>query len=144
MKEYTTAVVIDASPDVVWGVLTDAGEYAHWNPEIPGITGAIRRGGRITVRVRLGSGAVRTMAMRVVALDSPRRMVWLGGLPFGLFVGRRTFLVDPHDGGAQFRMHLEMSGPLSGPIVRSIGDRQPEIDRFSQALKAQAERLMNR
>jgi len=66
-------------------------------------------------------------------------MEWKGGLPFGLFVGRRIFTVVPTNGGTEFRMHLRMSGPLCSLILKSVGDRQPEIDRFSAALKARAE-----
>jgi hypothetical protein len=36
-------------------------------------------------------------------------------------------------------MHLHMSGPLSPLILKSVGDRQPEIDAFSAALKRGAE-----
>jgi hypothetical protein len=68
-------------------------------------------------------------------------MQWTGGLPLGLFTGRRTLTLTPLTGGTstEFRMHLHMSGPLSGPIVKSLGDRQPEIDSFSAALKSRAE-----
>jgi hypothetical protein len=37
-------------------------------------------------------------------------------------------------------MHLHMSGPLAPLILKSVGDRQPEIDSFSAALRAHAER----
>jgi hypothetical protein len=47
--------------------------------------------------------------------------------------------VMPVPGGAEFRMHLRMSGPLSSLIIRSVGDRQPEVDRFTTALKSRAE-----
>jgi hypothetical protein len=33
-----------------------------------------------------------------------------------------------------------MSGALSSLIIKSVGDRQPEIDSFAAALKARAER----
>jgi hypothetical protein len=36
-------------------------------------------------------------------------------------------------------MRLRMAGPLSGLIEKSVGDRQPQIDSFSAALKARAE-----
>jgi len=36
-------------------------------------------------------------------------------------------------------MHLRMSGPLAPLILKSVGDRQPEIDTFSAALRARAE-----
>ena len=78
--------------------------------------------------------------MRVTAFEAPSRMEWTGGLPLGLFVGRRTFTVMPRDGAVEFRMHLRMSGPLAPLILKSVGDRQPEIDRFSSALRAHVER----
>jgi uncharacterized protein YndB with AHSA1/START domain len=93
MKEYVTTSMIAASPERVWAVLTDGEAYREWNPEILGVEGRIALGARITARVRLGDGAVRAVPQRVVALDPPRRMEWVGGLPLGLFVGRRTFTV---------------------------------------------------
>ena len=62
-----------------------------------------------------------------------------GGLPFGLVVGRRTFTVTPAGSSAEFRMHLHMSGPLASLILKGVGNRQLEIDRFSAALKQRAE-----
>jgi hypothetical protein len=37
---------------------------------------------------------------------------------------------------------LEMSGPLLPLVLRSVGDRQPEVDSFSAALKSRAESLV--
>jgi uncharacterized protein YndB with AHSA1/START domain len=139
MKEYATSSKISASPERVWAVLTDGAAYREWNPEIIGIDGQLALGARITARVRLGDGAVRAVPQRVVEFEPPHRMVWQGGLPLGLFVGRRTFTVTPVADGAEFRMHLRMSGPFSAMILKSVGDRQPEIDRFSAALKRRAE-----
>jgi hypothetical protein len=66
-------------------------------------------------------------------------MEWTFGLPFGLFMGRRKLEVIPRDGGSEFRLHLRMTGPLAPPILKSLRNRQPEIDSFSAALKARAE-----
>lgn len=138
-SEYTTSATIDAPAHIVWKVLIDASAYASWNPEIIGIDGAFAPGARVRAHVRLGSGAVRKVPQRVEVFEPPRRMQWVGGLPFGLFVGRRTFTVEPRGNGAEFRMHLHMSGPLAAMILKSVGDRQPEIDQFSAGLKKQAE-----
>lgn len=140
MIEYSTQVAIDAPPDRVWAILTDGNRYAEWNPEIFGIEGALAAGSKITAHVKLGSGATRRVLMRVTELAAPTKMVWVGGLPFGLFVGQRTYTVRPAGGGTEFRMHLAMSGPLSGLIGKSVGDRQPEIDGFAAGLKRHAER----
>jgi uncharacterized protein YndB with AHSA1/START domain len=138
--EYESTCTINAAPSTVWTILTDPRGYADWNPEIIGIDGSFALGERITARVRISSGAVRRVPMRVTALESPTHMEWTGGMPLGLFVGRRTFTVKPVAGGSEFRLHLRMSGPLAGPIGRSVGDRQPEVDSFAAGLKARAER----
>jgi len=140
MLEYVATTLIDAQPNDVWAVLTDAAAYRDWNPEIVAIDGQIAAGSRITAHVRLGSGVMRRVGMRVTELTPPSQMEWTGGLPFGLFVGRRTFTVTPRNDGTEFRLHLRMSGPLSSAIGKSVGDRQPEVDSFAAALKARAER----
>jgi hypothetical protein len=139
MKEYLTSSIIDASPETVWQILTDGARYPEWNPEIIRIVGTIAAGARITAHVRLGDGAVRAVSQRVTQLEAPKRMVWEGGLPLGLFIGRRTFTLHPAGSGVEFRMHLHMSGAVSPLIIKSVGDRQSEVDRFSQALKRRAE-----
>lgn len=143
-SHYTTTIRIAAPCDLVWGVLTDAGTYGDWNPEIVGIAGRFAADARIKARVRLGSGAVRTVGLRITAFDPPRRMEWTGGMPFGLFVGRRTLTVRPSGEGSEFQMDLSMKGPLAGMIVKSVGDRQPEVDHFAAGLKAHAEMLAAR
>ena len=141
IQEYETSATIDAPPDLVWKALTDAASYGDWNSEIVGIDGTLARDARIRAHVKLGSGAVRKVPQRVTAFEASRTMVWEGGLPFALFVGRRTFTLTPRGEGTEFRMHLRMSGPLAAMILRSVGNRQPEIDRFSRGLKARAEAM---
>ena len=131
---------VRAAPEAVWRLLTDAPGYAAWNPEIVAVEGRFARGEKLRVRVKVGGGAVRAMTLHVTAFDAPRSMEWTGGLPFGLFVGRRTLTVSPRDGGAEFRMDVSMTGPLAPLILKSLGDRQPELDSFAAGLKAQAER----
>jgi hypothetical protein len=138
-SDYVTATTINAPAARVWAILTDAARYEAWNPEIIGIEGALAGDARFKVRVRLGNGAVRSIAMKMTRFEPTSRMEWTGGLPLGLFVGRRTFTVTPHGERSEFRMHLSMTGLLSPLINRSVGNRQAEIDGFSSALKARAE-----
>ena len=142
-SEYLTVATVNAPVDRVWAVLVDASRYATWNPEIIGIDGSFAVGERFTARVRLGNGAVRSVSMTVTRFDPLACMEWIGGLPFGLFVGRRLFTLAPCDGLTEFRMHLRMTGLLAPLIIRSVGDRQPEIDSFAAALKAHAEAAPN-
>jgi uncharacterized protein YndB with AHSA1/START domain len=140
MKEYSSVVTIDAPAEKVWDILTSAEGYRDWNPEIVGIDGHIAEGNRITAHVRLGSGVVRNVALKVTKLDPSMEMEWVGGIPLGFFTGTRRFTVTPTATGSRFRLHLEMKGLMLRPILKSVGDRQPEVDAFSNALKARAER----
>jgi len=137
--EYETEALIGAPSEGVWAILTNAEAYKDWNPEIVAIDGNLAHGEKFSAHVRLGSGKVQKVTQMVTGFEPPTQMQWTGGLPFGLFVGRRTFNVEPTDGGTRFRLHLSMTGPFSQMILKSLGDRQPEIDSFSEALKKAAE-----
>jgi uncharacterized protein YndB with AHSA1/START domain len=139
-SEYITTSTIRAAPGEVWRILTDGLGYAEWNPEIVAIEGSLASQARFKARVKVGGGAIRTVRMRVTAFEPPTRMEWTGGLPLGLFVGRRTFVIVPHGETVEFRMHLSMTGPLAPMIIKSVGNRQAEIDTFAAALRARAER----
>jgi uncharacterized protein YndB with AHSA1/START domain len=140
MKEYVTATLVSAPPEPVWAILINGAAYADWNPEIVAVDGAMGLGARITAHVRLGDGAIRRVTQRIRAFEAPHHMEWVGGLPLGLFVGRRVFTLTPVASGTEFRMHLYMHGPLSAMILKSVGDRQPSIDGFSAGLRRHAER----
>ena len=141
MKEHATERLIEASPEAVWAALTDAAAYQDWNPEIVAIEGRLAQDERITAHVRLGSGVVRKVGLRVTHLDPPRAMEWTARVPLGLFTGKRTFTVAPSgDGRSFFRLHLAMSGPMLPMILKSVGDRQPEVESFADALKRRVER----
>lgn len=142
MKEFTAHTSIRATPEIVWSILTQASDYYRWNPEIPRIEGRIALGEKIKAYVNLGKGVTRAVGVSVTELQPLRRMVWTGGLPFGLFTGRRIFILAPRqDGIVEFILHVEFRGPLSNLIARSLGDRQPDIDALAAGLKAQAEGL---
>jgi hypothetical protein len=141
MKELTSTIEIRATPEAVWAILTDGPGYALWNPEINRVDGRMALGEKIKAYVVLHGGVVRPVSVRVTELEPMRRMVWTGGLPLGLFTGRRTFSLTPRDGGmVAFTMHLQFSGLLSGPIAKSLGNRQPDIDALAAGLKKCAER----
>jgi uncharacterized protein YndB with AHSA1/START domain len=139
MYEFLTKSTIRAGPETVWEILTSAPCYAEWNPEIVAIEGRMALGERMRARVKVGSGAIRTVPLRVTAFEAPKCMEWTGGLPLGLFIGRRLFTITPGDGAVEFRMLVQMSGLLAPLMVKAVGHRQTEIDSFSSALKVRAE-----
>jgi hypothetical protein len=123
MYEFVTESTIRTAPERVWEILTNAPGYAEWNPEIVAIEGRMALNERIRARVSVGGGAIRAISLRVTTFEAPQRMEWTGGLPLGLFTGKRIFTVVPGDGAVGFRMLVQMSGPLAGLMVKAVGNR---------------------
>lgn len=137
MKSFQVTTSIQATPERIWSLLTDAAGYPRWNTTVERVEGHIAARGRVTVHPKINPG--RAFPVTVAEWEPPRRMVWQGGMPLGLFTGRRTFLLEPGEAGVRFTMREEFSGLLSPLIGRSIPDMQPAFDRFARDLKRTAE-----
>jgi uncharacterized protein YndB with AHSA1/START domain len=137
MEHYESTATIQAPPEAVWAVLVDAAAWPSWDSGVTAVDGAIEEGRKITVRTEVSPG--RAFPVTVTDLEPPRRMVFRGGMPLGLFRGERTYTLTPDGAGTAFRMREEYTGPLLGLIWRSMPDLQPSFDRFAAGLKRRVE-----
>jgi uncharacterized protein YndB with AHSA1/START domain len=138
MKAFAVKTSIRATPERIWALLTDAAGYVRWNNTVRKVEGRIAPGERITVHAKINPG--RAFPVKVAEFQAPRRMVWTGGMPLGLFKGVRTFaLTDGGNGEVDFSMREEYTGPMAPLIGRSIPDLQPAFDEFARDLKHAAE-----
>ncbi len=137
MKSFATSIFINATPAVVWAILADGAEWPSWNPTIIRVEGTIAPGGKLKVFTALSPK--RAFPVRVSEFDAPRRMVWTGGMPLGLFKGVRSYTLTPVTGGIEFSMQEVFSGLFSPLIGRTIPDLQPSFVEFATALKKRAE-----
>ena len=138
MKHYEATAAIDAPPEAVWAVLTDGAAWPTWDSGVTTVEGRIAEGEKVTVRTEVSPG--RAFPVKVTALEAPRRMVFTGGMPLGLFRGERTYTLTPSDGGTAFRMREEYTGPLLPLMWRSMPDLGPSFSRFANGLKFRVER----
>lgn len=138
MKSFSTSCLIDAPRARVWSVLTDLSAWSSWNTTVRKVEGTVALGKKVTIYSTVEPG--RAFPVKVARLDPPSAMLWSGGMPFGLFVGRRTFtLVEDLPETTTFSMKEEFSGVLAPLITRSIPDLQPLFDEFSACLKRACE-----
>jgi hypothetical protein len=138
MRVFSTHTTINAPAERVWGILTDGPTYTAWNSTVEKFDGEISLGSKVKVFAKINPG--RAFPVRVTELDAPKRMVWTGGMPLGLFKGERTFTLTPTESGAvAFDMREVFSGPLAPLIGRSIPNLQPAFDDFAADLKRAAE-----
>lgn len=135
----TTAYVrrdIAASPDAIWHILTDATRLSDGTFSILKIDGQIAHGQKI----KLWSEVDPKRGFPIkIAVKTADRMEWHGGMPLGLFTGKRHFTLTPSDGRTSFEMLESYHGPLAGLMTKLIPDLQPSFDKFGDALKAAAE-----
>ena len=130
---------IAARPESIWALLTDAAAYPKWNSAVDRVEGTIAQGETIKVHVPVNPG--RAFPVKVTGFEPPRRMVWTGGLPLGLFKGERTYTIEPGtDGTSRFSMQELYTGPLAGMMFRQIPDLSGAFEDFGESLKRAAEK----
>jgi hypothetical protein len=141
MRVLEKTIVIDATPDEVWSVLTDFAAYGEWNPFITSITGVAEPGARLSVALTPPGGRTITMKPKLRAADPNRRLAWLGrlGLPW-VFDGAHEFLLEPGPNGTTvFTQHETFRGALV-PFVRSVlAKTEAGFELMNVALKRRVE-----
>lgn len=129
---------IHAAPSVLWHILTDPDRLQSGRLGIVSIEGRIAAGETILLRSDVSSK--RVFRLKVSVFEPERRMVWTGGLPFGLFRGTRTFSLTPEETATKLTIEEVFTGPLTGPIGRTMPDLQPSFDTLADGLKTLAEK----
>jgi hypothetical protein len=137
VKSYDAAATIEAAPEKIWSILTDAPAYSDWDSGVERVEGRIAPGEKIKVVSEANPG--RAFPVKVTAFEPARAMTWSGGMPLGLFKGVRTFALTPDGTGTRFTMREEYSGPMLGLIWRSMPDLGPSFEQFARGLKQRAE-----
>ncbi len=140
MQAIRTEIVISASKEKVWEILTGFEHYHAWNPFIVMSEGRAVKGGKL--RNTMLSGGKKQVFSPVVTDCRPgQRLEWLGKLPLGLFNGRHYFELEALPGGMVKLTHGEFfTGLLHKYIMKKIGDETfQNFVNMNQALKARAE-----
>lgn len=133
---YTVARDIQAPPDRVWKLLTDAASFPTWNSTVTRIDGTIAPGEKLGIQVPAAPG--RTFTPKVTEFQPGARMVWSDGMA-PMFKGVRTFVLTPTPTGVEFRMTEEFTGIFLPMIKGSLPDFAPIFDKYAADLQRAAE-----
>ena len=144
VKRIRTHALIPHPPERVWAVLADFRSYAEWNPLNVWADGEARLGARVAMRfVDAGGGRGRIIAQTVTVTqcDAPRRLAWLGRIPF-LFTGRHYFELEPEGGATRLTHGEDLSGlvPLTFSSER-LARQEAAYEAFNRALADRVARL---
>jgi len=140
-KSIKTEIIISASKERVWEILTDFPSYAKWNPFIVSIKGDLVVGKRLT-NTMLNNGKTFVFKPKVLTVTPYQYFDWLGSLFVkGLFDGHHFFEIEEIGGGQVKLCQGEyFSGILSSTILTKIGnDTRNNFIKMNQAIKQLAE-----
>jgi len=140
-QSIRTEIIINASKERVWEVLTDFDKYPQWNPFIVEVQGKAVVGTHLRNTMLNGESKM-VFKPKVMKVEKYRYFDWLGSLFVkGLFDGHHRFeLEELTPNQVKLKHNESFSGILSGLILKKIGDdtRQSFI-KMNQALKQVAE-----
>ncbi|MEZ5065788.1 MAG: SRPBCC domain-containing protein [bacterium] len=134
--EYSVLVEVNAAPERLWALLTDAADFPRWNSTIASLQGPIEPGRRLELRLPISE---RVFRPRVSGFEPARRMEWSDGAA-PLFRGVRTFTLTPIGDATEFKMTETFRGLLVPMIRGSLPDFGPPFERFAADLQREAER----
>ncbi|MBK9732844.1 MAG: SRPBCC domain-containing protein [Chitinophagaceae bacterium] len=122
-KEIKTEILINATPQKVWKILTDFKNYPNWNPFIKSISGEIAVGKKIIARLEPPGASGMTFKPVVLTFEKNKEFRWLGHLLFeGLFDGEHIFeLIDKGNGTTLFIQREKFKGVLV-PVFNKMLD----------------------
>ena len=129
MKSFSATTTINASPETIWEILTNANGYPDWDPGIDRIEGHIALGEKVKSFTKLNPR--RASAQRVTRFEPGRKTVFIGRVPFGLFKSERTYALTANADGTTTFCTREVFSRLLLPL---FGRKIPDLtERFEKA-----------
>lgn len=137
----STTIDIDASPHVVWDVLSDFAAYKDWNPFMDRIEGRAEVGAKLVVHMQPDGGRGMSFRPIVLAATPGRELRWLGKLGVsGLFDGEHSFVLTPNADGTTHLAHSEhFTGILVALLKGTLKNSHAGFEAFNNALKQRVE-----
>jgi len=132
-QQVSVSVDVTASPEILWGLISDLARMGEWSPECTGVKWAGAAPGPAGPSVGAVSKGKNKIGIRrwstkgtIVAVEPNRRIVWdIAAL--GLPVARWSYSIDPGDGGCRVTESWEdKRGALInavGPLTTGVKDR---------------------
>ncbi|HTG46540.1 MAG TPA: SRPBCC domain-containing protein [Actinomycetota bacterium] len=140
-EDLRAEVVMDATPEEVWGSLMAFAAYPDWNPFVVAIEGEATVGAKLRVRLQPPGGKGSTFRPTVIICEPGRVFSWLGRVVVnGIFDGAHRFELTPAgDGRTRFVQSEHFRGLLVPLFRRSL--RTHTLAGFEAMNRALADRV---
>ena len=137
-----TEIIVDASKEGVWKILTDFKKYPEWNPFIRKIDGELKIGAKLKVYVKPKNGRGMHFSATLIKVNPNRELRWVGHLFFpGILDGEHIFIIQElGKNKIKFRHSEKFTGLLS--VLGGLNKlTQSGLSDMNQALKRRCERF---
>lgn len=143
-KEIKTQILIHATPEKVWSILTNFENYPNWNPFIKSIKGDVKVGNRITARIEPPETKGMTFRPTILSYKTNKELKWIGHLLFtGLFDGEHKFEITDNENGTTTFIQSEQFNGLLVPFFKKQLDNNTKkgFEQMNIKLKELAEQV---
>ena len=142
MKKIETEIIISASPEKVWSVLTDFKKHQDWNPFIKSIKGEKLVGKNITVSIKPPDSKGMTFKPVIIKFVPNQEFRWKGKLGIkGIFDGEHYFVLEKgSDTQTRFIQGEEFSGVLVWIMGNALNKTQEGFNLMNEAIKKECEK----
>ena len=137
-ETFHAEITIEATPEEVWSVLTDAPGYAAWNPLLVPVSGEFSEGAEVEYQMTQPNGRQSTMKTRVRKVVILEELGQHAGIP-GVLTADHTWRLEPTPGGTRVIQHEVDNG--AAMLFWDSSWVQPAYESVNVALKRRVEQL---
>lgn len=146
MKEKSSEIFIQSSPEKVWKVLTDFNGWKDWNPAVYEITGESKQGSNLKIILKgKDSKAGTVLKPTVTLLENQRKLVWTQLLAGGLLYKSQKVIELESSGTGTKVTHKEIFGGLLPMLTWNMWKNavEPMLNAANNGLKKKMENQNN-
>ena len=130
-RATSVSIKINATPEKVWKLLTDAANMPNWNSTVISIEGDIKVGEKIKLKSYLDPR--RTFKIKIKEMQKPNKMVW------GDAMGNRVFTIQESGESVIFSMDEKIGGLMFPLFANKIPSFDESFEKYAADLKKAAE-----
>ena len=144
MKEICTKIIINASPIVVWNIITDFENFGKWNPFIKKISGVPKEGNTIQIFIKPPNSNGMRFEPKILKYEPEKEIRWLGKLWIPkIFDGEHSLTIRKVDENKILFIQKEQFKGLLIPLFTNmLEDTKSGFIIMNEKLKQKAEEMM--
>jgi uncharacterized protein YndB with AHSA1/START domain len=132
-RETSVSIEVNASPAVLWSLLTSTADYSRWNSTVVSIKGKIAQGE--TIKLTSTLDPKRTFTLKVKEFVAEKKLVWGDGM------GNRAYTLEKNGDATIFSMTEKIGGPIFPLFARFIPPFDASFEQFAADVKKEAEAI---